>query len=111
MIITYERSPLPRCNLYHRILHEQANPLLGKFCLLRPGESENLRRMIVNSSVNARQTNVHIFHLLGSTDMEQRVWNSSCFGDHDATKVYAFITFPHCERNALKIYRVFFMIS
>ena len=71
MIITYERSPLPRCNLYHRILHEQANPLLGKFCLLRPGESENLRRMIVNSSVNARQTNVHIFRLLESADINK----------------------------------------
>ena len=37
MIITYECSPLPRCKLDHQILHEQANPLLGKFCL--PGLS------------------------------------------------------------------------
>ena len=37
MIITYECSPLPRRTLDHWILHEQANPLLGKFCL--PGLS------------------------------------------------------------------------
>ena len=30
-IITYEFSPLQ--NLHHRVLHDQANPLLGKFCL------------------------------------------------------------------------------
>ena len=37
MIITYECSLLPRHKLDHRILHEQANLLLGKFCL--PGLS------------------------------------------------------------------------
>ena len=37
MIITYECSHLPRRKLDHRILHEQAHPLLGEFCL--PGFS------------------------------------------------------------------------
>ena len=35
--ITNECSPLLRCKLDHRILHEQVNPLLGKVCL--PGLS------------------------------------------------------------------------
>ena len=37
MIITNKCSPLPRCKLDHRILHEQANALLSKVCL--PGFS------------------------------------------------------------------------
>ena len=74
-IITYGCSPLPRCNLHHRIFHEPANPLLGKFCL--PGLSyvyggpakENeleKKRSVVNRSSNARQTNADIFCLLES---------------------------------------------
>ena len=33
MVITFELSPVPRCNLHHRILHQQVNPLLSTFCL------------------------------------------------------------------------------
>ena len=46
-VITFERSPLPRRNLHHRILHKQANVVLGKFCLSSPpydqGKGNNMR--------------------------------------------------------------------
>ena len=48
------------------------------------------------------QHKADIFLLLGSTDTKQRVWNSSCFWDHDATKVVGVITFLHCETSALE---------
>ena len=32
--------------------------------------------------------------------MKQQFPNSSFFGDHDATKVFAVITIPHCETSA-----------
>ena len=34
--------------------------------------------------------------------MKQRFWNSSCFWDHDATKVFGVTTFLHCETSALE---------
>ena len=55
-----------------------------------------------DSLSNARQTNADIFCLLESTDTKQRFWNSSCFWDHDAAKVFGVITFFHCETSALE---------
>ena len=67
--------------------------------------------MIVNRSSTARQTNVHNFRLLGSTDMTQRFPNSSCFGDHDGTKVFAITTYVHCQTSAQRIFFNFINIS
>ena len=39
--------------------------------------------------------------------MKQRFWNSSCFGDHDATKVWCYHFF-HCETSALEFTEFFF---
>ena len=64
----------------------------------RTGEGKNVRnKATVNRLSNARQTNAHIFRLLWSTDTKQRFWNSSCFGDHDATKVFGIITLLHLK--------------
>ena len=113
MIITYKCSPLSRHKLDHWILHEQANPLLGKFCLpglfYDQGEPAKANKVTVNRSSNARQTNTHIFRLLRRTETKQRYWNSSCFGDHDATKVFGTITLLHCETSVLK-FTEFFLI-
>ena len=46
-------------------------------------------KMIANDLSNARQTNAHVFRLLGSTDTKQKILNFSCFGDHNRTKVFA----------------------
>ena len=40
--------------------------------------------------------------------MKQRFSNSACFGNHDATIVFAVITFFHCETIIQKIHRMFF---
>ena len=56
------------------------------------GEPAKANKVTVNCSSNARQTNTHIFRLLKRTDMKQRYWNSSCFGNHDATKGFGIIT-------------------
>ena len=65
-------------------------------------EGENVRNKVtVNCSSNARQTNAHIFRLLRRTDTKQRYWNSSCCGDHDATKEFGIITLLHCETSVL----------
>ena len=84
LVITYKCGPLPRCNLHHQVLHEQVNPLLGKFCFPGPScDQGKVKNMIANHSSNVRQTNVHIIRLLGSANTKPRFSNSSCFEDHD----------------------------
>ena len=50
MVITYECSLLPRCNLHRWVFHELVNPLLEKICLLGASydqdKGENVRKQV-----------------------------------------------------------------
>ena len=62
---------------------------------------------MTNRSSNVKKTNAHIVSLLRSTDTKQRFSNSSCIGDHDATMVFAVITFLHRETSTQNFMKFF----
>ena len=73
-------------------------------------KGKKMRKIILNHSSSSRQTNAHIFCLLRITDTKQRFWNSSCFDDQDATKVF-FLLAPSFIRKQVhkKIIELYFV--